>query len=293
MRRRVAVAAVSGLAVVAGGLIGWHELVKDIPIQLPLGRSCAVSGAAGDGRLASDGPEVTLDDEQMANAATISAIGIRRGVPARAVVIALATAWQESKLENLSGGDRDSVGLFQQRPSQGWGRPEQLMDPRYAANAFYASLAKVSGWERMRVTEAAQAVQRSAHPEAYEQWADKAEVLTRALSGDAAGAVNCVIVGEPTRRGTEAAEALASSVRLDWGEIRTVAVGDVPGLGLAVRDQRAGWQYAHWLVAHAQQHGIRSVRFADREWTAKRGAWQQATRDPTPGTGERVVAEVY
>ena len=109
----------------------------------------------------------------MANAATIAAVGIRRQLPDRAIVVALATALQESKLENLAGGDRDSVGLFQQRPSQGWGTPEQIRDPRYAAEPVLHRAAEGQGWEEMRVTEAAQRVQRSAFPEAYEKWADE------------------------------------------------------------------------------------------------------------------------
>ena len=121
--------------------------------------------------VASDLTEVTLVPARMANAATIAAVGLIRGVPRRALVVALATALQESKLDNLTGGDRDSVGLFQQRPSQGWGTVEQIADPRYAANAFYTALLKVHGWQNMRVTDAAQAVQRSAYPEAYQQWA--------------------------------------------------------------------------------------------------------------------------
>src|SRR5690606_17546897 len=111
--------------------------------------------------------------------------------PERAVTVALATALQESELRNLPGGDRDSVGLFQQRPSQGWGDPSQLSDPRYAAGAFYDALVEVPGWETMRITDAAQAVQRSAHPEAYQKWADEAEVLTAALAGNAPGSLTC------------------------------------------------------------------------------------------------------
>jgi cell division protein FtsB len=145
-------------------------------IKLPqLGPACTVRA---------DG-EVTLDSVQMANAATITAVGVRRKMPERAVVIALATALQESKLENLEHGDRDSLGLFQQRPSQGWGTPEQVRDPRHSATRFYASLKKVKGWKKMRVTDAAQRVQRSAYPNAYQKWADEAEVLARALTGRA------------------------------------------------------------------------------------------------------------
>ena len=92
-------------------------------------------------------------------------------------IIAVATAMQESSLVNLTGGDRDSVGLFQQRPSQGWGTPEQLHDPTYAAGKFYDKLLTVAGWQTMPLTEAAQAVQRSAYPEAYAKWEQPATTL--------------------------------------------------------------------------------------------------------------------
>ena len=105
--------------------------------------------------------------EQAENASIIAAVAERRGLPARAISIAIATAYQESKLRNLDGGDRDSLGIFQQRPSQGWGTPEQIMDPYYATNAFYDALVKIDGYETMEITEAAQTVQRSAFPDAY------------------------------------------------------------------------------------------------------------------------------
>jgi hypothetical protein len=115
-----------------------------------------------------DGVEVDLSTSQAENASLIAAISVRRGLPARAASIALATAFQESKLHNISYGDRDSVGLFQQRPSQGWGTREQLLDPEYAINAFYDALLEVDDYEDMRITEAAQVVQKSGYPEAYE-----------------------------------------------------------------------------------------------------------------------------
>jgi hypothetical protein len=107
------------------------------------------------------------DPGQVGNAATIVAIGKRMGVPERGWVVAVATAMQESGLRNLDHGDRDSRGLFQQRPSQGWGTPAQVMTPSYAATQFYRHLLAVPGWQRMRVTDAAQAVQRSGFPGAY------------------------------------------------------------------------------------------------------------------------------
>ncbi len=123
------------------------------------------------------------DRDQTANAAVIVAVGTELKVPPRGWVIALATAMQESTLRNLPGGDRDSVGLFQQRPSQGWGTPAQLRDPRHAAGKFYQALLAVDGWQAMALTDAAQAVQRSAYPGAYAKWEDDAIALVRVLTG--------------------------------------------------------------------------------------------------------------
>ncbi|TNH29832.1 M23 family metallopeptidase [Micromonospora orduensis] len=131
--------------------------------------------------------------EQVGNAASITAVGMRLGVPLRGWVIAVATAMQESSLINTSGGDRDSVGLFQQRPSQGWGIAEQLHDPQYAATKFYQSLQAVEGWQAMPLTEAAQAVQRSAYPDAYARWEPDAPRIVAALTGVSAGVGACQV----------------------------------------------------------------------------------------------------
>jgi hypothetical protein len=124
---------------------------------------------------------ITLTGEQIANARTIAQVAWDRGLPERAVVIALATAMQESHLRNLDHGDRDSLGLFQQRPSQGWGTPEQVQDPVYAAGKFYDHLMQVPNWESMRLTDAAQFVQRSAYGEYYQKHEGMAVELTTAL----------------------------------------------------------------------------------------------------------------
>ena len=127
------------------------------------------------------GDSFTLTSERLTNAQSIVSVGVSMGVPARGEIIAVATAIMESRLVNLSGGDRDSVGLFQQRPSQGWGTPEQLHTPTYAAAAFYTRLLQVPGWQDVALTDAAQAVQRSAYPDAYAQWEQSATVIVAAL----------------------------------------------------------------------------------------------------------------
>jgi hypothetical protein len=283
--RKTPVAAFVVLALV--GALGVFLVTRSFSggIKLPkIGPECTVRA---------DG-EVPLDLVQMANAATISAVGQRRGMPERAVVVALATALQESKLENLDDGDRDSVGLFQQRPSQGWGTVDKIKDPRYSADKFYAALKKVKGWEKMRVTDAAQRVQRSAFPNAYEKWADESAVLARALTGRATGAVECTLSGTPALRGAAAAAALMEGLKLDWGKglDRSAAAKQAAGLTVKVKDASTGWRYAHWLVSHASATGLERVRFGDLEWHAPDGRWQRVTADG--GIDQRrVVAEVF
>ncbi|WBC14179.1 hypothetical protein O7600_24190 [Micromonospora sp. WMMA1998] len=121
---------------------------------------------------------ITLNEEQTANAKAIIAATKKAGMNERAAVISIATSLQESKLENLGHlGDRndhDSLGLFQQRPSSGWGTPEQITDPEYSTLAFLKGLKQVDGWDKMPLTEAAQTVQVSAYPDAYAQWEKQA-----------------------------------------------------------------------------------------------------------------------
>jgi hypothetical protein len=293
VRVRAILAVFAALAVLAGiGIyLGMRKLSGGLPLHL-VTQQCVVDAEGATG--GSAGPSrVTLQPDQMANAATIAAVGIRRGVPAQAVIVALATAMQESKLENLAGGDRDSIGLFQQRPSQNWGTPQQISDPRYAAGAFYDALLQVRGWSTMPVEDAAQAVQRSADGRAYHRWVGDAQVLTAALTGAAGGALACTITERPTQRGPAAATALAQSLSTDWGQVDAVADDGLLGVELAVEDTRTGWQYAHWLVAHSADQNVKSVRFGDEMWTAQAGTWTRSSGDRTVAQGDRVVAEVY
>lgn len=245
-----------------------------------------------------DGHTVSLDPDQAEHAGLIAAIAVSRGLPARAASIALATAYQESDLRNLEGGDRDSLGLFQQRPSQGWGEPEQILDPVYATNAFYDALVKVDGYQSMEITVAAQAVQRSAFPGAYADHEQDARALASALTGNSARAFSCRIGSEPD----EASSDLGASGLTDRADEVRVAVtdlfGDLPlggfapgGVssghmeGSAHYDGRAvdvfvrpvnrtnrvrGWAVAHYLVSQADRLRIRTVIFDDRIWTAGR-----------------------
>jgi hypothetical protein len=147
--------------------VAWARSADDVPAE----GTCTV-----------DGGTVTVSAEQARHATTIARVARDRGLPDRAVVIALATAQQESGLRNLDYGDRDSLGLFQQRPSQGWGTPAQVQDPEYAAGKFYDGLVQVPGWDTGRLTDVAQTVQRSGFPEAYQKHEAMAQQLTVALT---------------------------------------------------------------------------------------------------------------
>src|SRR5438552_2924466 len=135
----------------------------------------------------------SLSQAQTHNAAVIISVGQQMGVPPRGWVIAIATALQESALNNLGNlgtrNDHDSLGLFQQRPSMGWGTPAQVMDPAYASRKFYERMLLVAGWQSLPLTTAAQRVQRSAFPDAYAKWEPLATSVVNALTGGGARAV--------------------------------------------------------------------------------------------------------
>ncbi len=268
------------------------------------------------------GHEVELSTEQAENAALIAAIGVRRGLPARAVSIALATAYQESKILNLDHGDRDSLGLFQQRPSMGWGSEKQLQNPYYATNAFYDALVKVDAYEQMRITEAAQEVQRSGFPEAYEDHAEDARALASALTGySPGGKFSCVVTSfldEPEKQTARAngltprANAVRKDVQkafgdlalggfspdgVDSGHMEGSAHYDGRAVDIFVRpineaNNRKGWAIAQYLVAHADRLEIDHVIFDKRIWSAgPRSASGWRDYDAGDGPGDRSVLE--
>jgi hypothetical protein len=209
------------------------------------------------------GQNVTFDPSQTAYAATIEAVAEKRGLPARAATIGIATAIQESKLRNLNYGDRDSVGLFQQRPSQGWGTREQLLDPVYAANAFYDALVKIKGYESMRITEIAQKVQRSAYPEAYAEHEQQGRLLASTLSGHSPAGLGCRL--NDASQGNAAG--FRKAIKAELG-----ASAAVSGRSVTVRapSERQAWSAGAYAVAKAEQFGATRVRVGDREWTRTR-----------------------
>jgi hypothetical protein len=217
------------------------------------------------GRCTIAGSELTLTTAQAANAATIAAVARSRGLPPQATVVALATAQQESRIRNLDYGDRDSLGLFQQRPSMGWGSEAQVQDPVYATGKFLDGLVEVPGWETGRLTEVAQRVQRSGFPEAYQQWTGMARTLTDALLADSPAQLSCTFTpGVATGPVDERAAAVGDVVRREAGAPTVLPEG-------LVTVAAAGWPEATWAVAHAERLQLAEVRFADRTWTPDAG----------------------
>lgn len=236
-----------------------------------------------------NGLRVDLSPEQARNATLIAAVGVRRGLPARAVSIALATAYQESKIVNIDYGDRDSLGLFQQRPSQGWGTAEQVQDEYYAINAFYDALEKIDGYQRMRITEAAQRVQRSGFPEAYEDHAADARALASVLTGYSGGGRFSCVVREPEEPGR--ARQVVRTLEQAFGDLDT-SVG--PRRDVTVRvgggeaGARRGWAVAQFAVAHAPDLRPVAVEHAGRVWRTGTDSEEGWTRpDDTDGVAGR------
>ena len=251
-----------------------------------------------------------LAPEQAENAALISAIALRRGMPARAATIALATAYQESKLTNIDYGDRDSLGLFQQRPSQGWGTRRQVLEPEYAINAFYDALDRVDGYASMEITVAAQEVQRSAFPEAYADHEADARVLASALTGETWRAFHCTVSDSPAGATSDldgtGLTPRAVGVRTDLeaafgpqalGGFAPGGVRDGHREGSAHYEGRAidvfvrpvseankdrGWAMAHYLVAQAARLHVQTVIFDGRIWRRRSGPGGAATRPTRP-----------
>jgi len=209
---------------------------------------------------------VEVDAEQAKWAALMAAMAHERDLSPRATTIAIATAYQESKIRNIDYGDRDSVGLFQQRPSQGWGTVEQILDPRYAIAKFYDGLVKVPDYESMEITEAAQAVQRSGFPEAYADHEADARALASALRGYSPAAFACSTDPEA---GTSSD--LEEYLDEAWGRVRVDTDPSSGQSSIALSGEEIGtrgWALAQFLVANATEYSITSVTFDDMRWEA-------------------------
>ncbi|WAX56076.1 hypothetical protein M6B22_16240 [Jatrophihabitans cynanchi] len=234
-----------------------------------------------------------LDPDQASVAATMvgAVTSYRPVLPERAAVLVLAAGLQESKLRNLAPGegDRDSVGVLQQRPSQDWGkvdgkpnsttdREKRLNDVFFATTTFLDHLIKVDGWQQMTLADAVQAVQISADGGAYAQHEGEATALANALQGKVAAGITCEFE-KPTKVATT-------------GQVVKLVTRDLPvnapaAAGLQVRVPGAGWQTAAWFVANADRLGIDQVAYKQRQWSRTNG-WHAAS-----ASADAVVATMY
>jgi hypothetical protein len=251
------------LVVAAGAAVVGYLAIKHAPV---VERPTACVAGTNQNPL-----ELTVG--QAAIASTIAGVASARTMPTRAVAIAYATALQESKLANLHYGTADSVGVFQQRPSQGWGTDRQIENPVYATDRFFEALAAVPHYLRMPIDAAAQAVQHSADGSAYGQYAGDGTDLAAAFTGTVPHAVWCAYgtgVGKP--RLAAARRALAST----FGPLPSTQAAD-PASIVQVKNTRQGWAVAAWLVSNAASYGIKSVQYQGYSWRAATisGRWQR------------------
>jgi hypothetical protein len=222
----------------------------------------------------------TLEIGQSEVAATMVSVVVTRELPERAAVLTLAAAMQESKLRNIPAGhgDRDSVGVLQQRPSQGWGSAKQIADVRYATGRFLDALVKVANWRSDDLASVIQAVQRSADGTAYAKHEVQAQSVADGLTGTTAAGVSCRY-GKPTVVGT--ATALAARVATE------LPVAQPTHVGRTVTVPSASWATVAWLITHGDTYGLDSVSFAGKQWARAKG-W----RDDPSAVRTAVVAQL-
>jgi hypothetical protein len=276
----IGAAAVLAVLIVLGVLALIGRSNQEKPAAPQIGVGCIVRGRAFD---------VPLTTGQAGIAATIAAVADHRALPVRAVTIAYATALQESDLENLPYGDRDSVGIFQQRPSEGWGTRQELLNPIYATTKFFAALAEIPGYRRLPIYRAAQDVQHSADGYAYSQYSSQGAIMAAGFAGWQSRAIWCWYgsgVGKP-RRLAAADRNLATA----FGPLPVSRFGD-PVSAIRVPSHAVGWAVASWLVTHAGDYGIDAVRFAGFQWTAAGGqhGWVKASQNRHWPAGKLTVA---
>jgi hypothetical protein len=286
VRARAIVGTTLVLVLAVAGYAIYHSFQNVTPAPPPPG--CQ----AGTGEQA-----IPLDPEQAEVAATIAGVAARHRLPRQAVTIALAAALQESKLHNLDYGDRDSVGIFQQRPSEGWGPASQLQDPVYATTKFYAALTQVPGYAKLPVYQAAQAVQHSADGSAYQQWTVVAGQLAGYFTGKSPHGVSCWYTPAGQANLAEAERQIGHTFGPAGQEAVVVQIttdrsGKKNAKSTAVLHVRraAAWTVASWLVANAEANHLSEVRYAGFTWKAANGSmgWQRES-GPTPPSGKNGI----
>ena len=274
--RRLVLLAVAGLALVAAlGLLLVVAVTSSIGGGSGAAAAIALAASSNSGCVApaaAQGSWQQWSAEQVTDAATIVRTGQADSVPEWGWVIAVATSMQESGLINLPYGDRDSLGLFQQRPSQGWGTPAQIMDPVYAAGQFYSHLLQVPGWQNLPLTVAAQDVQQSAFPDAYAKWQQPALALVTHLTGAAGASLLAASAPDAGSCGPgqvpDAAPGTVAAV-IAWAEAQ---LGTMYDYGGSCTDPHSSDMALHCdcssLVQQAFAHGagITLPRTAEQQW---------------------------
>jgi len=247
-RRWVAGLVILGVVavLVAAGLAGYRKVA-----EVAFAPTCQATAA---------GSQVSFSPEQTANAALISAISVRRQLPPRAATIAVATSIQESKLRNLRYGDRDSLGLFQQRPSQGWGTEAQILDPAYATGRFYDALVKVKDYGTREITQVAQEVQRSGFPEAYADHEQEGRILASTLTGRSPAGLGCRL--KPVEQAGDGAVVVADL----QAQLGVNASQQGTQVTLTGSNAEQAWAAGQWAVARAEAYGIDRVQVGDQAW---------------------------
>ncbi len=266
MRRWIALGV--SLAILAGvAVVGW-KVWEYVHMRITPERCTVANG---------DGEPVTLTAEQARMTSIIVAASHEAGLSERAAVIALATAYQESGIRNLDYGDRDSLGLFQQRPDPrfDWGTAEQIMDPWYSSARFYEELVKFPDWETTDVNDQAQKVQRSGFPEAYRKHVPNATALAAAARGSAPEAITCVQFAEPVADASPIEEVVSrvpgTQVSVDGREVRITA-----------DSQEHLWSATNLAMLNFYDAGISRVQVEDRVWKRNHSTWDDA-REPVDG----------
>jgi hypothetical protein len=232
------------------GLYFWlrsHELTAPVPGQ----QRCVATAS---------NRSVVIDLDQAHYASIIVGLSVKRRLAPRAASIAMATAYQETGIRNLDYGDRDSVGLFQQRPSQGWGTAKQLQDPYYATGKFYDALVKIKNWETDDINDVAQKVQRSGYPEAYRDHEADARVLASTLTGHSPAGFSCLErEGNPGRPG-----ALIKSMEKTFGKVSDQIENKV--IRIDADSEALAWAYAGHALANSKLYGVTLVKVGGRQW---------------------------
>lgn len=260
--------------VVVLGAVVWHLLTGRQVLVIPPSQQCIATVGT---------TTASLDPDQSVNAAIIVAESLRRGLPARAASIALATAMQESGLHNLDHGDLDSVGLFQQRPSQGWGTVANLMDPWYASGKFYDALVKVANWETGNINDVAQAVQHSGVPNGYQKHVEAARAFASALTGYSPAAISCV----SRATGPGSTGGLATFLHRTFPSLHVVTSGST--LEVTTTDQRTQWAVAQLAMMSTGSYGVDAVTVGQRSWHNDGKSVAAWTTSGTPASGVRIT----